>query len=154
MGLDMYLVGRRGFYDDNKTAESIAKKFPELSEFSSPFGGNVVTEVNADVGYWRKANAIHRWFVDTVQQGEDDCGRYYVSREDLEELKKVCDQILSDNDHSDNLAEDLLPPTSGFFFGSTEIDEHYYSDLKYTSELVERCLKMPEQWTFYYQSSW
>ena len=25
------------------------------------------------VGYWRKANQIHNWFVENVQDGEDDC---------------------------------------------------------------------------------
>jgi hypothetical protein len=27
------------------------------------------------VGYWRKANAIHRWFVEHVQDGNDDLAR-------------------------------------------------------------------------------
>lgn len=26
-----------------------------------------------EIGYWRKANHIHKWFVDCVQDGEDDC---------------------------------------------------------------------------------
>lgn len=43
------------------------------------------------VGYWRKANHIHNWFVENVQDGEDDC-RYHgeVTKEDLEELLVSC----------------------------------------------------------------
>ena len=26
------------------------------------------------IASWRKANAIHKWFVDNVQDGVDDCG--------------------------------------------------------------------------------
>lgn len=32
-----------------------------------------VKEITEEVGYWRKANAIHGWFVDNVQKGNDDC---------------------------------------------------------------------------------
>ena len=31
-------------------------------------------ETHEEVGYWRKANAIHGWFVRNVQNGKDDCG--------------------------------------------------------------------------------
>ena len=31
-------------------------------------------------GYWRKANQIHKWFVDNVQGGIDDCRPYPVSQ--------------------------------------------------------------------------
>ena len=41
------------------------------------------------VAYWRKANAIHGWFVDNIQDGVDDQNEYYVSKEKLEELKKL-----------------------------------------------------------------
>ena len=35
---------------------------------------------------WRKGNAIHKFFVDEVQDGNDNCERHYVSRETLQEL--------------------------------------------------------------------
>ena len=47
------------------------------------------------VGYWRKANHIHKWFVDNVQDGEDDCREYDVSIEQLHELRNICFDILS-----------------------------------------------------------
>lgn len=46
--------------------------------------------IRESVGYWRKANQIHKWFVDNVQDGNDDCKSYYVSTEDLEKLLNIC----------------------------------------------------------------
>ena len=43
-----------------------------------------------EVMYWRKANAIHKWFVDNVQGGEDDCREYPVSNDQLIELRDTC----------------------------------------------------------------
>lgn len=48
-----------------------------------------------DIGYWRKANHIHKWFVDCVQDGEDDCEKYEVTKSNLLDLKAVCEEVLS-----------------------------------------------------------
>ena len=112
-------------------------------------------EVSISVGYWRKANAIHQWFVDNCQDGVDDCGSYMVDREKLEELKKVCEIVTMDKGllNTDETAQKMLPTQSGFFFGGTEYDEYYYSDLRDTIEIVKACLEMPAEWDFSYQSS-
>lgn len=44
--------------------------------------------------YWRKANAIHRFFVDTVQDGYDDCREYDVDKEVIEDLRERCELVL------------------------------------------------------------
>ena len=47
------------------------------------------------VAYWRKANSVHKWFVDHVQNGEDDCDFHNeVTKKDLEELREACRKIL------------------------------------------------------------
>jgi hypothetical protein len=114
-------------------------------------------ELHAKVGYWRKANQIHKWFVDNVQEGVDDCGKYFFEREKLVELLTLCQQISVDK----SLAGDLLPSESGFFFGSTEYDEWYYEQIDDTIAILERILNNPKfetsglhGWDFYYQSSW
>jgi len=104
--------------------------------------------------YWRKANAIHRWFVEKIQDGVDNCAEYSVSTEDLVELRDICKQVLADP----SKADELLPTQSGFFFGSTEVDEWYLEDLKYTVERLDVLLDLPEvkdyKINFYYSSSW
>jgi hypothetical protein len=85
------------------------------------------------VAYWRKANQIHAWFVDHVQNGTDDCDYYEVNLEQLAGLKTTCQRVLADPSQ----AESVLPPRQGFFFGGYEVDEYYMSDLKETIEQIE-----------------
>lgn len=155
MGLDMYLKGKRYLSSyfkegDNELAGKIADLFPELNGRSGRFDGNIVKEVMVELGYWRKANAIHKWFVDNCQEGEDDCRAYYVGREQLEELRELCKEILADRKQ----AVHKLPPTAGFFFGSTEVDEYYFGDLEHTIQVIDQALTLPGEWEFEYQSSW
>lgn len=106
--------------------------------------------VEVTCAYWRKANQIHKWFVDNVQGGNDNCGEYYVSHEKLKELRETCRQALFAKDPS------LLPPQAGFFFGSYDIDEWYWQDIKDTIKKIDRILALPEmsKLSFYYTSSW
>jgi hypothetical protein len=153
MGLDMYLNASRYLSDfdeaDKEKKAAMLKLFPELEVYAKK-DESPVKELKIEVGYWRKANAIHNWFVWNVQNGEDDCKPYFVGREELETLKGLCQQVLNDN----SLAEDLLPPTSGFFFGNTEVDEYYLDSLMKTVEIVDRTLALPDAWWIEYQSSW
>lgn len=52
------------------------------------------------------------------------------------------------------LAKELLPPTSGFFFGSTAVDEYYIDDLQKTIAIIDKTLALPNNWWIEYQSSW
>lgn len=110
-------------------------------------------EKTEDIAYWRKVNCVHRWFVQNVQNGIDDCEPHDVTKEQLETLLAVVNRVLKDH----NLAATELPPQSGFFFGSTEIDEYYFQDLEDTKIQLENALN---EWQrkayshFIYQSSW
>lgn len=156
MGLDMYLSGKRYMSKvfreaDEPKQNAIAKLFPELEGWTGRWGdASPVKEVSIDAGYWRKANAIHDWFVREVQGGEDNCAPHYVSREQLVELKEVCEQVLADREQ----AKELLPTASGFFFGSQEYDQYYFDDLESTVQIVDKCLTLPLDWEFEYRSSW
>jgi hypothetical protein len=105
-----------------------------------------------EIGYWRKANQIHRWFVQNVQNGVDDCGKYKVTKEHLIQLHNTCNEVL--NDHS--LAEELLPAQSGFFFGNTDYDDWYYNDVENTKRIINYILEFQSYCLddLYYCSSW
>ena len=156
MGLDMYLTGKRYMSkvfneEDGARAEAIQKLFPELAGKQGRWGdASPVKEVQIEAGYWRKANAIHGWFVKNVQGGEDKCEPHYVSRDQLIELRDTCQRVL-DFKH---MANELLPVTSGFFFGSDQYDEWYYKDLESTVQIINDCLELPNDWEFEYRSSW
>lgn len=139
MGLDMYLHARKHFWrkDDKPKIDDI----PE---------GYEVSYVMVQAQYWRKANAIHRWFVDNVQDGIDNCQEYYVGREQLESLRNLCTEVLDGAP-----PEDRLPTSAGFFFGSTDYDEDYRDDLRQTVKGLDRALTdFNDEWEFRYSSSW
>tara|TARA_R100000365_G_C2707526_1_gene43980 strand:+ start:30 stop:530 length:501 start_codon:yes stop_codon:yes gene_type:complete len=157
-------------------------------------GGNSVPGVKAErlsyveeeVMYWRKANHIHKWFVDNVQSGEDNCERYFVSEENLRQLLDVCNKVIEasklkegticmgtvyNKDHPNGLmqraagkviadttvASTLLPTAEGFFFGGTEYDEDYLTDVIDTRDWTERTLAeiaAGAPGDIYYFSSW
>ena len=153
MGLDMYL--NRKTYVKQWSHQTPEEKFEiTITKGGKPYDGidlANVTHIEEEVGYWRKANQIHRWFVENVQDGVDNCGEYSVGKSQLEELLNVCREVL--NDHSK--AEDLLPSAAGFFFGNTDYDEYYYDDLERTIVMLDKILgeTNPNQ-DIYYSSSW
>ena len=163
MGLDQYLYARKyisGIDYKKVGGDLVRTQNQEYENIVSQLGLTSADvdeqypslELSVKVGYWRKENQIHKWFVDTVQEGEDDCGEYYVSADKLTDLHNLCKEVL--DDHSK--AESLLPPQSGFFFGDTIMDEWYFKGLENTVVILERLLGNPKflGWNFYYQSSW
>ena len=123
MGLDMYLKAQWYLSQFDETEKKIAESVNEIVGLEKMPGRKNVIESEAI--YWRKANAIHKWFVDNVQDGNDDCGTHFVSRDALVKLYRICREvILKPSD-----AEKLLPTEDGFFFGSTDYDDYYMSDV-------------------------
>jgi|LauGreStaDraftv2_3_1035109.scaffolds.fasta_scaffold30672_2 hypothetical protein len=151
MGLDMYLTAKRYL---SKYNPEDAKLRELVSAIDFGFSGEV-EQISFEAMYWRKANAIHRWFVNEIQDGVDNCAEYNVGEESLAKLRDICKQVLADPSQADV----LLPPQSGFFFGCTEVDEWYLEQLKYTVERLTEILELPEvkdgrNINFYYSSSW
>lgn len=153
MGLDMYLyaqkyVGGWAHAKDTSEFDNLTRLYPEI-EVSDDLR---LAQVQFTVGYWRKANAIHNWFVEKVQGGEDECRPHYVERSQLEELRDNCklEQLVT----ADTRGAGLLEPASGFFFGNAERDEWYYENLDRTIEIVDKCLRLSDEWSFEYRSSW
>lgn len=145
MGLDMYLSAKKWVDREGDVVRNVTQSlFPELDD-QLPIKAVIV-----EAAYWRKANHIHNWFVTTVQNGKDDCGTHYVSREKLEELLLLCEQVLKRHEKG----QELLPTTSGFFFGSTDYNDWYFESLEETLKQIKRCLELPLDWDFEYESSW
>ena len=121
------------------------------------------------IGYWRKANAIHQWFVDNVQDGEDDCDYHReVTEEDLIALRDLCVDVINhspmalgkiqngwscgpDGEIQKHLedgkyvidpsyAAEHLPTHHGFFFGNEEYNQWYIADLLETIKICNEVL--------------
>jgi hypothetical protein len=154
MGLDMYLSAEKFVSGYNHDKDENFEKILGLFNVTENDAHKSIT-VKITVGYWRKANAIHNWFVQNVQDGRDECQHSYVTVEKLLELKSDCeDAIAAYNSGDKETAENLIPPTNGFFFGSTEVDDYYMDDLVETVKIINTCLEKFKGFGFYYQSSW
>ena len=140
-----------------------------------------VIYIEEEIAYWRKANAIHAWFVENCQDGRDECQTAYVSRDQLEDLLLAVNAVLDgavtvpgdvhngtswegDGKHehyepgevilNQEMADELLPTRSGFFFGGTDYDHYYLEGLRYTKERLEGLLKEDNLGELYYHASW
>lgn len=174
MGLDMYLdkCNRKAWGYKDMDIDKMKVNNPALYEELKPF---IVMRGEyhpwesffTKVGYWRKANAIHKWLVDNVQNEVDDCEYHEVSKEKIEELLEVCIKVRDGSNLVDGmiengytyengkkkpfmeegkyianpeLAEELLPTQDGFFFGSTNYDEYYMEDIEDTIDILQHAL--------------
>ena len=145
MGLDMYLIRRK---------KDLKKDYWDFD--------------NEEV-YWRKANMVHKFFCDNGEEIKNEV-IYKISKENLQELLDKCNEILekvivkegkikngatynSEKGEWEPILEDgeyivneeeiaeILPTTSGFFFGSTEYDQYYLENIEYTKEKIEDVLR-------------
>lgn len=197
MGLDMYLtkktfIGNKWRKRDGNMVDFKISLQSEEDKEPTPYF-KVVPEtikseridyVEEEVMYWRKANAIHNWFVQHVQGGDDNCESWLVSKEDIEKLVDACKTILDsvttvEGDcetgrvyskdkgwetmtekgriiENTNVAEYHLPTQSGFFFGGTDYDEFYLQEVEETYKVLSQELKDNPNWygDYYYRSSW
>ena len=191
MGLDQYLnrCDRRAYGFKDFYIDEVKENKPALYEDLKPYlhkrGDEYYSweSIFEDVGYWRKANAIHKWFVDNVQNGVDDCNYYEVSKEQLEDLLEVCTKvrdasklvkglvkngerfengqwcpIMEEGEYIENpdVAEELLPTQDGFFFGSTNYDQWYMEDVVHTIDILTKVLETTDfdREMVVYCSSW
>ena len=150
MGLDMYLNKRTYVQQwEHQKPEEKYEVVVTKGGKSANIDPKKVKYIIEEAGYWRKQNQIHRWFVENIQNGTDDCGEYYVSKDALASLLELCEKVKADN----ALADELLPGASGFFFGGTDYDEWYFNGIDNTIEILKEALE-DENGEYLYSSSW
>lgn len=121
------------------------------------------------VASWGKANQIHAWFVNNIQNGVDNNSYYFVTENDFLELKEICEEVLKLNPYNlnkdsyllyysaNNLIEKgiitkeqyakletelnkILPTKEGFFFGPIDYALSYFLNVKNTLEMLTKIL--------------
>ena len=132
MGLDMDLMGKKyvSEYTDKENYEKINSIDVGQKDYK-------INHIVVEVMYWRKANAIHDWFVREVQAGVDECQESPVSASKLKELRDLCREVMADKKKA-NL---ILPTKSGFFFGDTSYDEWYFMHIENTEKQLTEILE-------------
>lgn len=190
MGLDMYLTKRHYVknWDHMKPEELHQITVKKNNKVAKHINPKKISNIIEDVAYWRKANAIHDWFVKNCQEGNDDCKEYWVTRLQLQELYDACvlvrdsaklveGKIQNGYTYNENMekqpimvdgkyivdpsvAEELLPTTEGFFFGSTDYDQYYMDDINDTIKMLgdELAIEYEKDGAYepeyYYRASW
>ena len=162
MGLDMYLSKKtyvkRWEHQTPKEKHSVT-----VNKGDQPhptIKTDRVSYVVEEIGYWRKANQIHAWFVDNVQDGVDDCKNYYVEIEKLKELLDICIEIkglyAKNKQKFREYATEKLPTRTGFFFGDDRYEDNYMYDINNTIEILQDVYEQDADWfgDYTYQSSW
>lgn len=130
MGLDMYLFRR--------------SKEPVYDEDGRQ-------ELGERVMYWRKANQIRAWLVNSAGYDEGaNCEPYVLDEDDLACLRDDCRFVLDNHPY----AVDVLPTSCGFFFGSEDYDETYFEQIEDTYNILDELLattNFDEQEIVYYE---
>ena len=117
MGLDMYLEKRKQYREND----------PEYNK--------LVNDNREEVMYWRKANQVTEWFVRNAGlEADSDCEVIEISEDQLQQLYDDCDKVVK----NPKLADEVMPTSNGFFFGSTEYGERYFDQLKETMDGLQR----------------
>ena len=153
MGLDSYLYAHT-FVSSLYGKEGEAEVFNSIKELmqASPFIEEdqlYFAEAKIQVGYWRKFNALHHYIIKNITNGVDNCNPIEFTRHEITKLVSVLEEVNEDN------AAELFPTTSGFFFGSTDYDEYYFTQVNNAKQFISNLLEnSPKNWTFTYQASW
>lgn len=170
MGLDMYLYKKTYVKNwQHQTPEEQHKiTVKRNNKIRKDIDPKKIAYIVEDVGYWRKANAIHKWFIDNCANGDTNQTTVYVSLEDLKELLNTVNTVIQKSILVDGkvhngtqwtkekgqeeiyidgkviqdrtTAQKLLPTQAGFFFGNTDYNEFYYQDLLDTKKIIEDIL--------------
>lgn len=183
MGLDMFLTKGTYIGAHYNHHEAALKIEVTVAGKVITIDPSKVEDITERAGYWRKANAIHKWFVDNTQDGVDECQTTEVDKEKLSELLALCRTVLAtakvgpgqvhvstsykdgekvkDYEPGDVILNPeevaaLLPSESGFFFGGTDYDERYLQDVRDTIEILEACDLDPKNYdvSYTYRASW
>ena len=123
MGLDQYAYARRG------TPETERQEFEYLDDQGIKQTQTEVSVIYTDqveLAYWRKHPNLQGWMEDLYRSkgGEDEqfnCVDVELTLEDLEQLEQ-------------DIKDEALPETQGFFFGSDSDNYYREGDLQFISD--------------------
>lgn len=107
-------------------------------------------EDGEQVMYWRKANAIHRWFTEGYLN--DNLEYLECELDKLQILKKQCEEDIANRNNKDYTPH--LQTAQGFFWGSMLYDDYYYEDLQDTVDKITELEQEHEEGDEYFYYAW
>jgi hypothetical protein len=133
--------------ENSEIYHKIKKHIKHFNEFDRSW-----RSLFTEIAYWRKANQIHHWFVESVQGGQDDMSHYEVSRDQILALHDRCVEILDKKTSPD----DVLPTWPGPFFGDISYNRYYFHEIDRTKSILADLLENFDFETRYilYHANW
>ena len=126
------------------------EKILDLPELKEKLAQEVEFAYEEYDAYFRKVNFIFYYFQTAIGTMYDECYAF-VRPEDVDNLIDRCERVLKNH----SLASSLLPTQSGFFFGSTDFDDWYFSDVKDCLKQMKKYRKLLKDGvTGYVMFSW
>lgn len=150
MGLDMYLEAKLHLPPYSTELAPVRQAIGQAIGYTPPTEKPdndatlmEITGVTVRVGYWRKFDHLHQWFVSNVQEGHDDCRPAYIAPDVLAELEEQLDQVSDD------------PESASEHFINEGDEPMSEDDIDYTLKVVVQAKKLQERgWDIYYRASW
>lgn len=149
MGLEMYLEAKRYVAPSDTQTEPMRRAIgaaigyvPSKEKPGQDPSLLEVSGVTVRVGYWRKCDALHQWFVSNVQEGINDCRPAFVSVDILIELEEQLEQVGED-------------PASASEHFTADVDEMLEEgEIDYTLSILHHAKRLQAQgWDIYYRAS-
>lgn len=139
MGLDIY------FYKGKSLAQSREERIKEdIAAFEK---ADEEGEMLDEDLYFRKVNLLVRYF-----DYNENCSYKPIEKEEVEELLERCDKVLEVK--NTDVSMEYLPTCCGFFFGSTDYDEWYYTVVGSVKEAFESLKIDWDKENLYIMCSW
>jgi len=144
MGLDAYLT-KKTYIGANWKFNEIAGNINITRQGELvPIKFDRVTYILENMAYWRNCRAIHQWFVDNLQEGNDDCRPVELERSTLERLLSECKRVILDPSRMNA----LIPSPY-----TEEEENRYFAELRDAVLVLEEVLSEPGN-EYEYNSSW
>jgi hypothetical protein len=106
-----------------------------------------------EVHYWRKANQIREYFVSYHPELlAENIEQLPVNLEMLTDLEQRIERCLGRLDEA--VSSQLLPTSSGFFFGSLEYDNYYYEELDATLDAIKKAKEALNDGYYVFYHEW
>lgn len=147
MGLDQYMYISKEILDEDYyeyLGEEVKNANGEVEYYDEE-------SVLSEIAYFRKSNWLHGYFDRLCESktghGIGNCEYFIFSQEDLINFLDVCREVVECD--SIAIAEEMLPPQSGFFFGSKAIDDYYFEDVQDAINALKEYEEDDNQYAYY-----
>lgn len=146
-----YIHDKGTIYRDLEKAynKALEDNDPEAEVYRTRMDELLAPYDETTVWFGRKENHIHQWVIDA----------HRITDTNLEHILIDPDELLGDLDtviKNPESAPEIMPTSSGFFFGGTDYDEVYFEDVKSLHETLNTEKKQGyfDNHSYFYWSWW